>query len=149
MPFTVTETVQSLTLYFPLPFFPDIKNKELYRKRHDEYHIFKKAPFSLRLWWNAMPSFVAVLWACGSFRFVGDGCPVVNVASLLCSLCWLWSAFAFAGVSEFLAASHECVFWKSFSTFGATIIGTKPRRTGRRVYRFTHSGLLTCFAISF
>lgn len=37
-------------------------------------------------------------------------CSFVNVASLLCFFCWLWSAFAFAGVSEFLTASCECVF---------------------------------------
>lgn len=83
------------------------------------------------------------------FLFFSYSCPLANVAFLLCSFCWLWSAFAFAGVSEFLTASRECVFWKSYSTFGATIIGTKPLRSCRRVCGFTHSGLQKCCAISF
>ncbi len=89
---------------------------------------------------------VAVFSASPLFSY---SCLLANVAFSLCSFCWLWSAFAFAGVSEFLTASRECVFWKSYSTFGATIIGTKPLRSCRRVCGFTHSGLQKYCAISF
>lgn len=75
--------------------------------------------------------------------------PARYMAPLLRSFSWLWSAFAFAGVIEFLTASRERVSWKSYSTFGATIIGTKPLRSCRRVCGFTHSGPQKCCAIFF
>lgn len=84
-----------------------------------------------------------------SFLFFSFSCSLAMWLFLLHSLSWLWSAFEFAGVSEFLTASHECVFWKSYSTFGATIIGTKPLRWCRRVCGFTHLGPKKCCAISF
>lgn len=107
LPFTVIETVESIKLYFPI-FFSDIEQQDLYTVAFDITFLKKHFLYNCREMHT--PSFFAGLWVFSSFRFIGDGCPVVNVASLLCSLCWLWSAFAFAGVSEFLAASHECVF---------------------------------------
>lgn len=65
--------------------------------------------------------------------------PVVGCGQRVRSLVWV----------DFSQLLVNVFFWKSYSTFGATIIGTKPLRSCRRVCAFTHSGLQKCCAISF